>query len=67
MSPFIPRRVQLRIAGGVLWIVSAFYAYGALVHVLNIAGRSGFDWSRAPVKWQVLDVIYLVLKRPVTG
>ena len=46
---------------GVLAIITAFYAYGALVHVLNMAGMSGFAWSEAPLKWQVLDVVYLVL------
>ena len=46
---------------GVLWTVAAFYAYGALVHVLNMSGLSGFDWAAAPLKWQVLDVVYLVL------
>ena len=44
-----------------LLIVSAFYAYGALVHVLNILGLTGFDWLSAPFKWQVLDIVYLVL------
>jgi len=24
-------------------------------------GLSGFDWSNAPLKWQVLDVVYLIL------
>ena len=50
-----------KIAFWILAIVSVFYAYGALVHVLNILGLSGFDWSSAPLKWQVLDVVYLLL------
>ena len=45
----------------VLWVVAAFYAYGALVHVMNMVGLSGFDWRVAPLKWQVLDMVYLVL------
>lgn len=45
----------------VLWVVAAFYAYGTLVHVLNMAGLSGFDWAAVPLKWQVLDVVYLIL------
>ncbi len=45
----------------VLWIVTLFYAYGALVHVLNMLSLSGFDWLTAPLKWQLLDVIYLVI------
>lgn len=45
----------------VLWIVAAFYAYGALVHVANMASLTGFDWLTAPLKWQMLDVAYLVL------
>ena len=49
------------IAKIILWCVAAFYAYGAVVHVMNIAGLSGFDWMRAPLKWQVLDIVYLIL------
>ena len=45
----------------ILWVVAAFYAYGAVVHILNMAGFAGFDWLRAPLKWQVLDVVYLIL------
>jgi hypothetical protein len=45
----------------IFWIIAAFYAYGALVHVMNMLGLSGFDWLSAPLKWQVLDVVYLVL------
>lgn len=43
------------------WIVAAFYAYGALVHILNIASMTGFSWPDAPLKWQILDIVYLVL------
>lgn len=42
-------------------IVAAFYAYGALVHIMNMSGMRGFDWLAAPFKWQMLDVVYLVL------
>lgn len=49
------------LATAVLWIVGLFYGYGALVHVLNMAGLGGFDWSEAPLRWQVLDVVYLAL------
>ena len=42
-------------------VIALFYAYGAFVHVLNIAGVNGFDWLQAPLKWQLLDVIYLIL------
>ena len=49
------------ISNVILWIVSLFYAYGAFVHVANIAGLNGFDWLSAPLKWQILDVVYLVL------
>lgn len=44
-----------------LWAVAVCYGYGAVVHVLNIAGLSGFDWPTAPLKWQVLDIVYLIL------
>ena len=49
----------------VFWIVALFYGYGALVHVLNILGMSGFDWMDAPTKWQVLDIVYLILDATV--
>ena len=49
------------VAKGILWIVGLFYAYGALVHVLNILSLTGFDWWKAPWKWQVLDIVYLGL------
>lgn len=48
-------------ARAVFWIIAAFYAYGALVHVLNMLGMSGFSWLNAPAKWQALDLVYLVL------
>ena len=41
------------------------YVYGAAVHVMNIAGVSGFDWFAAPLKWQVLDIVYLVVDAAV--
>jgi hypothetical protein len=50
-----------RAAVGVLVVVSVFYAYGAAVHVANMLGWTGFDWRHAPLKWQALDVVYLVL------
>lgn len=49
------------IAKTILWVIAAFYAYGALVHVLNIFGLTGFQWVDAPLKWQILDVVYLVV------
>ena len=45
----------------VIWIVALFYAYGAIVHVMNMLSLTGFDWRSAPVKWQALDVVYLVI------
>ena len=44
-----------------LWIVAFFYAYGALVHLLNILSLTGFNWIEAPLKWQILDIVYLGL------
>ena len=41
--------------------IAAAYAYGACVHVANMAGLTGFDWLSAPLKWQALDVVYLAL------
>lgn len=45
----------------ILIVVTAFYAYGALMHVFNMLGLAGYDWLTAPVKWQVLDVVYLAI------
>lgn len=41
--------------------IAAFYAYGAFVHIANMMGWTGMDWPNAPLKWQVLDVAYLVI------
>ena len=49
------------IAKGIIWRVGLCYAYGALVHVLNMLSLTGFDWMQAPWKWQVLDIMYLGL------
>ncbi len=48
-------------ATAVIWIIALFYLYGAAVHMFNILGLSGFDWRAAPLKWQVLDIAYLVI------
>lgn len=45
----------------VLAAVTVCYAYGALMHVLNMLGLAGVDWLAAPLKWQVLDVVYLAI------
>ena len=50
-----------RFALVLLRIVAFFYLYGASVHVLNMLSLTGFDWLASPLKWQVLDVVYLIL------
>ena len=45
----------------IFWIAAAFYAYGALVHILNMLSLTGFNWGEAPTKWQALDIVYLIL------
>jgi hypothetical protein len=52
---------RLILSRTVFWIIAAFYAYGALVHVLNMLSLTGFDWGEAPAKWQALDIAYLIL------
>ncbi len=47
--------------------IAAAYTYGAYVHVANIAGATGFDWLSAPLKWQVLDIVYLALDLAVVA
>ena len=44
-----------------LWIMAAFYAAGALVHANNLLGAIGAPTPSSPLKWQVLDVLYLCL------
>ena len=29
--------------------------------MFNILGLSDFDWRAAPLKWQALDIVYLVI------
>ena len=53
--------IYRRIATGIFWVIALLYAYGALVHMMNILGLTGFQWSRAPLKWQLLDIVYLGL------
>jgi hypothetical protein len=43
------------------WTIAAFYAYGAWVHLANMLGWTGIDWLGAPLKWQILDLIYIAL------
>lgn len=49
------------IGTSVLVVVSALYLFGAAVNLANIASANGFDWLEAPLKWQILDVVYLFL------
>lgn len=59
----------------ILWLVAICYGVFAFSHALNILGMGGFDWSNAPLSWQLIDVLYLaadlavvygfVLLRPV--
>ena len=34
---------------------------------MNIAGLSGYAWLDAPLKWQVLDIVYLALNATVVA
>lgn len=49
------------VARTAIFVVALFYVYGAVVHVMNMASMTGFDWPTAPLKWQVLDIAYLAL------
>ena len=61
-APLLDSRARVKLAATVIiWAVALFYLYGAAVHVLNILGLSGFDWRAAPLKWQALDIAYLVI------
>ncbi|MCU7843129.1 MAG: hypothetical protein KZQ93_04740 [Candidatus Thiodiazotropha sp. (ex Monitilora ramsayi)] len=50
-----------RVSISVLWIVALFYAYGALVHIMNMFSLTGINWTEAPLKWQALDIFYLIM------
>ena len=58
--PFTTKWQRALARAGILTI-AAFYAYGAAVHVMNMLSLTGFDWGASPIKWQVLDWVYLVL------
>ena len=45
----------------ILAILALFYAYGALLHAFSITGFAGIDWSATPLRWRILDILYLVL------
>lgn len=49
------------------YALAILYFYGAAVHVANIVGLGGFVWAEAPLRWQILDVIYLVLDLTVVA
>ncbi|MEL7343293.1 MAG: hypothetical protein AAFN59_00350 [Pseudomonadota bacterium] len=60
--PVTSQDVKQLVARLIVFVIAAFYAYGALVHVLNMLSLTGFDWGEAPAKWQALDVMYLILE-----
>ena len=41
-------------------MLAVILAYGALVHIGNIAGLSGRPWIETPVLWRVMDVVLLI-------
>lgn len=43
-----------------LLVIALFYLYGAAVHVANMLSLTGFHWPQAPLKWRILDLVYLV-------
>jgi hypothetical protein len=59
----------------ILWMIAVCYGYFALVHLLNIADASGFNWYSLPLPWQIVELFYLavdllvvygfVLSRPI--
>ena len=41
-------------------LMALFLAYGAAVHISNIAGFSGTPWLSTPLLWRAMDVALLV-------
>ncbi|MEL7069578.1 MAG: hypothetical protein AAGN15_13110 [Cyanobacteria bacterium J06581_3] len=41
-------------------LVAVFLAYGAMVHISNIAGLSGTPWLATPLLWRCMDIALLV-------
>ncbi len=51
----------------ILAVLALFYGHGAVLRGLTMAGQTGFDWAAAPLRWQVLDMVYLPLGLAVAG
>lgn len=47
------------------WVIAAIYAVGAIVHIRNILGLSGYAWQTSPMLWRVFDIAFLVLNLAV--
>jgi len=45
----------------ILWVIAVCYGYFALVHLLNIADVSGFNWYALPLPWQIVELFYLAV------
>lgn len=59
------KRSTIMLSKAIFIIIGLFYTYGAAVHVMNMLSMSGFNWLSAPLKWQALDVVYLILDAAV--
>ncbi|MEL6582530.1 MAG: hypothetical protein AAFQ36_01740 [Pseudomonadota bacterium] len=51
----------------ILVVVSCVYAYGAFLHVSNLAGGYGAPDAPLPVKWVAIDMLYTCLSLLVAG
>ncbi|MGK7945807.1 MAG: hypothetical protein AB4058_15200 [Microcystaceae cyanobacterium] len=45
----------------ILWLVALCYLYGATIHLMNILSLTGLNWLETPLKWRILDIVYLLL------
>lgn len=55
------RRFEQLVGRGILLTIAALYAYGAMIHVVNMSGLAGIEWSSTPLRWRLFDVVYLIL------
>ncbi|WP_088242211.1 hypothetical protein [Calothrix rhizosoleniae] len=54
-------------ATGLYWMgiylrfLAVVFAYGAIVHLTNMAGLGAKPWLETPLGWRIADVIYFIL------
>ena len=55
------RPLATGVARALLLLIALAYGAGAVVHGVSMVGLWGGPWVDTPLKWRVLDVVYLAL------